>query len=251
MSLGSKHRLVVRSLVALSLAFLQAGGFHAQQGSSVPPLVGDSTLLPVPGFDDPGGRWVEQSSLLGKLRWQVDRLALQVLQPLMKSTSSARITTKVNLRLASQIDHGLTRLEQQALVITKEDYLLDALRPLGSVQLEVTSDIIEAWRPNVLLNLLLVALPGPSAALMTRGGVRVQTRAKDRLTGVVVAALDCRESASVTAFFGAFGRVSHAESALKNCADTFAALLQNGTLSPPTSAQKDAEYNSQQSLPGE
>ncbi len=209
--------------------------------------------------------WVERRQWLGSLRWWADPAHAERLRAL----AQAGIVVRVEWAVPAGADDGITPDEREALCGAKSIALrtgagagLDAGAeppappggvPGGAVAVEgcagggtlagvplradgtpvpgygLRARVTDAWRPYRLLNLLLVALPGPSAPFMTQGGAASEIEVVDG-SGRAVAGFECRGYAGIAQFVHAFGRIGHTRAALRECARAFHATLRDGHL---------------------
>jgi hypothetical protein len=182
--------------------------------------------------------WTERRGLLGGLRWWVDPRHVEALRTLQPGTADLRVEWAV----PAGADGDVSGDEREILRAAKEA----ALRapPAGTPQIgspaaatavppgspyRVRARVTETWRPYRLLNVLIVALPGPGAPFVTQGGAAVEIEVLDA-EGAAVAGFECRGYAGVTRFFGAFARIAHARGALEDCAGAFVGSLRTGRL---------------------
>ncbi len=209
--------------------------------------------------------WVERTQWLGSLRWWADPVHAERLRAL----AQAGIVVRVEWAVPANADDGITADEREALCGAKSIALragagagrdtgadppappgtaseaVGAVEgcaggvPLAGVPLRadgtpvpgygLRARVTDAWRPYRLLNLLLVALPGPSAPFMTQGGAASEIEVVDT-AGRAVAGFECRGYAGIAQFVHAFGRIGHTRAALRECARAFHATLRDGRL---------------------
>lgn len=215
---------------------------------------------------DPDARpWVERRQWLGALRWWSDPAHAERLRALAQSG----IVVRVEWAVPADADDGITPAEREVLCGAKSIALRSGGGPgpdadagsqastaggsgaVGAVEgcagggtlagVPLRADgtpvpgyglrarVTDAWRPYRLFNLLIVALPGPSAPFMTQGGAASEIEVVDA-AGRAVAGFECRGYAGIAQFVHAFGRIGHTRAALRECARAFHATLRDGRL---------------------
>jgi hypothetical protein len=193
-----------------------------------------------------GEVWAEQNGMLEQLRWWVRPDASARLRALGTPNPARAEATRFTLtwQTPAERDAGLSDEERAEIGAAKAEQVAKAFAPPAAATaatLRLDATVREVWRPNAVLNVLIVALPGPGAPFVTQGGAAVEMALRDASSGDTLAALTCRQYAGVGAFAYAFGRTGHPRIALQACADKFAALLQRGTLAPAVDAPADAQ----------
>jgi hypothetical protein len=184
-----------------------------------------------------GATWTEQSGVLEQLRWWVRSEAtarLRALGSAVTATTPTADSTRFNLSWQTPADRdaGLSDEERADIGHAKAEQVAKAFAPPAAAKaatLRLDATVREVWRPNAVLNVLIVALPGPGAPFVTQGGAAVEMTLRDVTSGDTLAAFTCRQYAGVGAFAYAFGRTGHPRIALQACADKFAAVLQRGS----------------------
>lgn len=178
----------------------------------------------------PEPAWTEQRSLLTSLRWWAEPAERERLQALAPQALPWDLAWAV----PPGRDDGITAAEQSALLAAKRAALQPggaaAADPAAGVRAEAR--ITRAWRPSRALNVVLVALPGPGPAMVTQGGAAVDIALRDAADDRLLAEFRCSTYAGMARFAEAFGRIGHAEGALRDCAALFAGTLRAGDLQP-------------------
>lgn len=182
----------------------------------------------------PDRDWTERTLFLGSLRWWADPAHVARLRALRADVLELRVDWAV----PEGAEDGLTAIERDTLRDAKAaalregapgDAAGDAASAAAPGGYALRARVTEAWRPHRLLNVLIVALPGPSAPFMTQGGAAAAIDVVDA-EGRAVAGFECRGYAGVMRFVHAFGRIGHPRGALQDCAEAFRATLRDGRL---------------------
>ena len=234
------------------------------------PAAAEPTGPTEPSAREPDGRaWTERRLWLGSLRWWADPAHLERLRAL--AGAGLDLDVRVEWAVPALADQGITPAEREVLCDAKSTALrAGAATPPASgaaTQAGAPADsagcadgataaggpagaeggpapgygllarVTEAWRPHRLLNVLIVALPGPSAPFMTQGGAASAIEVVDA-AGRAVAGFECRGYAGLAQMVHAFGRIGHTRAALRECARAFHSTLRDGQL--PGGAAADA-----------
>lgn len=183
--------------------------------------------------------WNAKTMPLSKWRWQLDG---SLREQHLAQRSKSPVISDVRVRWtddAKKLD-GISDEERWELSKLKVDRLTDGLSHETLRGLQVTIDVIEAWRPYRALNVVLFALPGPGPAMVTQGGVHAVITIRQADTEAPILTFDCREYAGFLAFAGAFTRVSHVRTAMQTCANNAIGLFKEGQLPAPLAMAKSA-----------
>lgn len=226
----------LRPLACLAVGALAwAGASWAEPARTAAPAAPE-TLLPA------GAVWAEQTGMLEQLRWWVKPDAVARL----KANASAPTTFELTWQTPPEAAAGLSDEERAQIGQAKTEVVAQGFPAPSAGQtpaLTLHANVREVWRPNALLNVLIVALPGPGAPFVTQGGATVDYALRDAASGELLAAFSCRQYAGVGAFAYAFGRTGHPRIALQSCADKFARTLRTGSPAPASATQGTAQGN--------
>ncbi len=253
--------LAARAVVAIALAAATHGAIAsdatAQAGATGPIATRSGAIDAAPESGRDARPWIERRQWLGSLRWWADPEHVERLRAL----SQAGVAVRVEWAVPADADDGITPAEREVLCGAKSIALRSGAgtgpdagtEPAAAVDVDgcagrgtltgvplradgtpvpgygLRARVTDAWRPYRLLNLLLVALPGPSAPFMTQGGAASEIEVVDD-AGRAVAGFECRGYAGIAQFVHAFGRIGHTRAALRECARAFHATLRDGRL---------------------